>query len=488
MKTEVLRAKNLCKAENGVPVLEGVNFHIFPGEMVAVIGLQYSGKTMLAAILSGAERPDTGTLLVEDRQLQFSSIAEAQRAGIYCMNRELQLIRSMSIAENFFVVNGNNSGGVFSNRRHIALAREVLRRFDVDFDPRTKVRELPRTEQRKIELIKIALQKPKLIISAGDRDFDIRESKSFYKLYAKLLGMGISVLTISNKLDEVVFKCDRVYPMRDGIFGKSIPQAEYSREKLFRALTGQTLGPALEEGGKEADQAAEGGPELLAAKWLRTEKEAPEVSFHLHAGEILGLIIPDSAQARAVAYTLYGEKKAAGGGVYLRGQPLELRGPWDAIDRGIALIPDNVQANGVFDALSMRENISLLALAKEHRSFGVLPRRMADYMSRSVAEHYKIPCRRLGGQLQQSGLRSGERQKIAIARWAVMRQQIYIFLNPFTNADESLADDLAAILRELAAGGAGVLIISTGTYKLQQLCGRLVYGGEAPFSSYIQPL
>ena len=472
MRTEALRVKNLHKSVGGVSLLEGVNFHIYPGELVGLLGLHDSGKTMLRQILSGEIRPDSGKILVDDVSVNFGSIAEAQQAGIFSVAAQSQLIHSMTVAENLFVVDGRNAlRGAFSSRQHISRAREVLESFGLDIDPRTQLRRLDPVTQRVVEYIKIALRKPILIVSDGGDEFAMRDARVFEGLFKKLMGMGIAILTFSNKIDSVVFECDRVYPLREGVLGKSLSKAEYSYETLFRAMTGQEL--YLAQGENEAAEEKQQGEPVLEVQGLKTAAGEHSVDFRLHRGEILGLVIPEGDRARNLAYTLFGERKAERGAILLEGRPLRARSAAEAIEQGICMIPDRQTENGVFRSMSLQENISIFAMAGEKGSRGIFSRRMSDYIARNMAEYCGIPYESARRPIHRLRLRNADQLKVTMARWISMAQKVYILLNPFSGTDEQLAEEMIRYLRDLAARGAGVLIISAGPYRLRQVCDRI---------------
>ena len=462
VQQETIRVMHLAKAGHGQQVLADINFSIGRGEIIGIIGLQNTGKQLLADILSGAQRPDAGTVFLEGQPFRCSSILQAQQAGIFFMSQEPQCVPDMTVAMNLFLLCAKNRRrALFSPRKILAEAAVILERFHLDIRPAAHAASLSPMELRLLDLVRIAIQNPKLVILSNIplTDDNVKDPR-FLHLVEQLQQQGLSFLFIGNKLSNAILLSARVYLLQEGLLSVGIPQEALNLENTYRLLTGGDHWPPAvqpqESAGPEVFRlcAKSGGPALLS----------------LHAGEILGLVWdalpykdPDASMELFTSslsrYSLYVQNKA------VRWKSLR-----SILRSGAAVIPDLDTGNGVFENLSLCENLSFVMQSSLANPLGLINRRRCQYTAAQSAAFLELPVPSPDLPLGRKPLPTETAKKLQIGRWLWKRPPLYIFFNPFTALDEKGFEKLRCLMTRLARQGAGLLILSSDYHKLYNLC------------------
>lgn len=474
MRTEVLRLRHISKSINGNPILADINCHIFTGEKMGIIGLHDTGKAVLADIISGRVRPDDGQMESCDEAISFGSVNDAQGSGIYHISLKAQLIRKMTVTENLFVVQGRNMRRLLlTPRRHAAATRLVLDRFHLDISPTSPVEALTIEEQRMIELIKITIQNPRLIIIDSAVE-DAFRSERLEQLIGQIVGLGVSILIIGNKVSPFISRCDRLYVLRSGVLSKPLAGASATGAVLQRLLVGAPAPTGL-PAPAGPDVPGAGEDIVLEAQGLRLNGMREAAAFTVAKGEVVALLPASPCEYSRLPEDFFGRGSPAGKSLLLGGAQVGHGGVTRAIKAGIAIIPGDAEHMGAFKKIPVYENLALMVLGRLARPFGAINRRKAMYLARQAATELDLNVPRMRAESRYSGIPKSTAYKIVIGRWMLYRPSLYLFFDPFADTDEQSAREMVGILKKLAATGAAVLLVTNNPYRLEEVCTRQLH-------------
>ncbi len=464
---ETLRVLHLIKSINGEPVLDDISFHVDRGEIVGIIGLQNTGKSLLTDILSGSVSADSGLIFLNDEPVSFSSIAQAQEAGIFCLSAQPQLVPGMSVALNLFLLNSRNRNRhVFSPRKIRAEAAAILERFHLDIRPSMLAENLPPLEARLLELVCVAVQRPKLVIlnNIPLSEDNVRDSRML-RIILQMQREGVSFLFMGNKVSKATLMSSRIHLMKNGILTSGIPSRDLDEDTLFRFLTGISRS-ALPQS-LIRDHEGQSKKELLCVK--DAEFYPQRTLFRLYEGEILGVVLDEMPYDDPdYVFSFLGGSQGRRH-VYKNGLPVRWNNVKRILRSGAVLIPDLGQGGGLFPDLSAIDNLTLAIQRSLSGPLGWINRRKCRYAAEQSAALLGIEPEAISRYLSAE-----TEKKIWIGRWLWKQPDIYIFLNPFTALDESGFEEIRHTMEKLTQRGAGILIISSDYNKIHDISTRVL--------------
>ncbi|HLW66680.1 MAG TPA: sugar ABC transporter ATP-binding protein [Gemmataceae bacterium] len=469
MTIPFLQAQGICKAFPGVQALQDVNLNLGRGEVLAVVGENGAGKSTLMKILGGVYRADAGTITLDGRAVHFTSVDQAQKAGIVLIHQELNLAENLDIAANIFLGREPTWGGPLQllRRRIASDAEPILRRIGLDFSPRTLVASLSIGQQQMVEIARaLSLQSRILIMDEPTSSLTQRETERLYEVIRDLKRDGISVLYISHRLKEVEIIADRVTVLRDGRNAGELSRSEIRHEAMVRLMVGRELKQFFQRTRAETP-----GQNVLEVRSLRWAGPGEPVNFNLRAGEIVGMAGLIGAGRTELAETMFGVRPRTAGEIRLLDKPLRVRKPIDAIRAGIYLVPEDRRTQGLLLPESVRDNIALPSL--ERLQF---LRLVARRRERQLAE---AACRNLNIRApsirQTVGLLSGgNQQKVVLAKWLGRSPRLLILDEPTRGVDVGAKTEIYALMDKLASQGLAILMISSDLEEILGMSDRVL--------------
>ncbi|HEY1861184.1 MAG TPA: sugar ABC transporter ATP-binding protein, partial [Gemmataceae bacterium] len=314
----LLEVRDIRKHFPGVLALDGVSLSVRSGEVLAIVGENGAGKSTLMKILAGIYRPEGGEILFDGRRLHLTGVADALRRGIVLIHQELNLAENLSVAANLFLGRELVRGGVLGwldNRRMAAEARDLLARVGLDVGPEQRVGDLPPGQRQLVEIARALAQNARLIImDEPTSSLTQRETERLYEVIADLKRHGVTIVYISHRLGEVQRVADRVEVLRDGRKAGGLPKAAISREAIVRLMVGRDLKQFYAR--RHIPKA--NAQNRLEVKAVTFAGGPPTpVSFHIRAGEIVGLAGLVGAGRTELAEALFGMRRITGGQVLL---------------------------------------------------------------------------------------------------------------------------------------------------------------------------
>ena len=485
----IVEVRGLVKQFPGVVALAEVDMKIRGGEIVGLVGKNGAGKSSLIKILAGVERPDRGEVRIDGHPLPSGYAPHvAHRLGLAFVHQELGNFPTLSVAEN--VALGTRYPrrlGVFVSQKE--LRRRVQEVFDVleaKIDPRAHVTDLTAVEQRLVMIARALYHDARvLFLDEPSVSLTIEEVGHLHTIVRQLKERGHSVIYVSHRLNEIVSLTDRVVVMQDGRVTLEQGTHEVNERALVDAIAGSTRTAQLAPPAAGIARAAAEASPLLRVHGLSRPPLVRDVSFELHAGEILGLAGLVGSGRTEVVRMIFGADQPAAGTIEVDGVPVRLRSPADAIRRGIALLPEDRRHEGLVLTAGARENITLASL-RRHRRTRLLPvpdRESERRVANSMVQRLGITTP--GVEREVSRLSGGNQQKVVLAKWLQQIGRIMIFDEPSQGIDVGAKTEMFALIQGLAAEGRGVIAISSDFAELAAICTRVVVLREGRVSGVL---
>jgi ABC-type sugar transport system ATPase subunit len=460
--------EGVSKSFPGVLALSDVSFEIAAGSVHALCGENGAGKSTLGKILAGVYAPDAGRVLVFGRPARFASPRDALAAGIGMVHQELAFCENLSVAENLCLGSLPARARVLVSRGEMRRrAKEMLAGIGAALDVERRLGELTVGQQQMVQIAAAVGGGARIIVfDEPTSSLSQQEAERLYDLIGALRGRGVSSIYVSHRMEEIFRLCDTLTVLRDGRHVATQPVASLDAGSLVQMM----IGRRLEEYFPSHVQ-SQPGEELLRVEGLSSPGRFHDVSFSLRAGEVLGFAGLVGAGRSEVAQALFGLDPRASGRVSVQGRPAHIRTPVQAMKAGIGLVPEDRKRQGLVLSLSARGNTSLPILERFARALFIRHR-----AERELAAEYfaRLRVRAPGLDAVTAGLSGGNQQKLVLAKWLAARCRILILDEPTRGVDVGAKAEIHALIDELAARGAGILLISSELPEVLNLSTRIL--------------
>jgi ABC-type sugar transport system ATPase subunit len=463
----VLSLRSVCKAFAGVQALAGADFDLRPGEVHALLGENGAGKSTLMKIMFGVIRADEGEIVLDGRRLHaLHGPRHALALGVGLVSQELSLVPQLEVAQNIFLGQARPWQRVQRGRLR-ARAAELLRPLAPEIDVAAPVAMLGMAARQVVEIARtlarggriIAFDEPTSSLTPAERD-------RLFEIIRDLKRHGRGIVYISHRMPEIYEIADRITVLRDGRVVAEGPPANFPPDELNSLIAGRKLTETL---GRHLSAATPRGAEILRLERVSSAR-LRDIDLGVHRGEILGLAGLVGSGRSALARCLFGADPATGGRILLDGREIVVRTPAAARATGIALIPEDRRGQALVGLMDVEQNFGLGNDAVYAR-FGVLRRRRRRRETLRAVEDLAIRPRRTTIRIRN--LSGGNQQKVVIARWLRSGARVLIFDEPTRGIDVGAKAEIHAILRQSAAEGCGVIVISSELPELLSLADRI---------------
>jgi ribose transport system ATP-binding protein len=464
----VLEMRDITKRFPGVLALNKTQLNLFAGEVHCLLGENGAGKSTMMKILAGAIPLDEGEIRIDDQPVTIHSPHHAQQLGISMIYQEFNLSPYLSVAENIFLGREPRIGRspFIDWRRMYREAEEILERIRIKLDVRRPVNELSVAQQQMVEIAKALSVNAKIIVmDEPSATLTDHELAALFDLIRTLRRQGMGLIYISHRLEEIFEIGDRVTVMRDGHHVATKYAKDLTRDEIIQMMVGREL---KDEYPKEI---CPRGAERLRVEGLARVGKFRDVSFSLHAGEIVGLTGLVGAGRTEVARAIFGADAISAGTIQLDGAPVQLKSPQDAIRLGVGLLTEDRKNQGLVLGMTVRENTTLANLKSLVRGLFVDRRR-----ERSVAEKYVKELQIKTPSIEQTAqnLSGGNQQKVVLAKWLFTDSKVLIFDEPTRGIDVGAKVEIYKLMNALVKGGAAVLMISSELPEVLGMCDRIL--------------
>jgi len=465
----LLVVKGIDKAFPGVQALSQVSFDLAAGEVHALVGENGAGKSTLSRIIAGLETADAGRMQLMGRPYEPRSRTEAEGAGVRMVMQELNLIGTLTVAENIFLERLPNRLGFINYPRLYAAAREVMKEVGLeDIDPAAPLGSLGVGRQQMVEIAAglsgrcrvLALDEP----TASLTDSEVR---LLFAQVRRLKAQSVGIIYISHRIEEVLSIADRISVLRDGRLVATEAAKDVDPDMVIRLMIGRDLGH------ENFAPAGARGPLALRVTDLTCGDRVRNVSFDAYRGEILGVAGLMGSGRTETMRAIFGADRPESGAVYLHGrsEPCHIRTPSDAVRNGIGLLTEDRKQQGLFLSLPVRTNVSITRLGNLSR-LGWIDSSKERQIACRYADALGIKCwsvEQTAGQLS-----GGNQQKVVIAKWLYCDCDILIFDEPTRGIDVGAKFEIYRMLGDLAQKGNAVIFVSSDLKELMIVCNRIL--------------
>jgi ribose transport system ATP-binding protein len=452
----------------GVVALKGVTLDIQPGEVHAFVGQNGAGKSTLVKILSGAVEPSSGQILLRGMPTKLTSPADAVKQGIATMTQEMNLVPTLSVAENIMIGHLPWRRGRVDWAAMRRATGALLAQLGFDLDPDALVEDLPVAQRQGVEIARALSRNASIVIMDEPTSaLAAPEIEKLLETVAKLKTRGTSVIYISHKMDEIFRICDRMSIFREGACIGTMATAATDRDAVVRMMVGHDL--QLQPSRRE--MTLRDRPPVLEVEGLTAKGKFHDISFQLHPGEILGIGGLVGSGRTEVLRALFGADPTDAGVIRIAGEAVAHPRPEEMIARGMGLVPEDRRTQGLVLGMSIVDNISLADLARRS-AFGLRHAEAERSAARELAGALSI--RAPGLATPVATLSGGNQQKVAIGKWLRTSPRILLFDEPTRGIDIAAKAEILRIIEKLAEQGVGVVLVSSEQADLLEACDRIL--------------
>ncbi len=473
MTQPVLRLEDIVKTFPGVRALDGVSLSVMPGEVHALMGENGAGKSTLMKVLGGIHQPTEGAIYMGDQKVVMAGPLEAKAKGIVFIHQELSLAEELSVAENIYL--GELPRKSFGRVDWATLTKKtdaILGKLNVGFDARTRVGDLSIANQQMVEIARaLTVDAKAVIFDEPTASLTDAEKVVLFDVIADLKRDGVGVIYISHRMEEIFRITDRISILRDGQYQGTVNTAETTEEAVTQMMIGRKLDLSRNAAHHELGEVA------LEVRGLSCGKLYKDVSFEIRRGEVVGFYGLVGAGRTEIAETLFGLRTPSAGQIRLAGKEVSIHSPTDAISKGISLVPEDRKGQGLVLGMNCRDNMTLPQV--DDLRTGPF---MAEGAEVAIFDQYRdrLDIRTPGWKQKVGNLSGGNQQKIVIGKWLSMHPEVLIVDEPTRGIDVGSKSEIHKLLRELAAQGYAVMVISSEMPEVLHVSDRIVamYSGR----------
>lgn len=462
--------EGIYKSFPGVQALSDAHFELRYGEVHALVGENGAGKSTLMKILGGIYSKDAGHITLEGQEVEITSPAMAQHLGISIIHQELNLMPHLTVAQNIFIGREPRSKFAFfvDDKTTNEKALKLFEMLNLRLDPNTKVADLTVAKQQVVEIAKALSFNAKILVmdepTAALTDTEIEE---LFTMIRQLRDKGVGVVHISHRLEELRQISDRVTVMRDGKYVSTLTTKEASINQIISLMVGRTIYESAPELPENPNREV-----VLEVRNLNRGRVLRDVSFELKKGEILGFAGLIGAGRTEVARVIFGADSRESGEIIIRGKPVHIKSPGDAVRHGIGYLSEDRKRYGLALAMDVKENVALAAMKKFLKMFGWMDAKKASERGREMTAALNIKTPSVEQKVKF--LSGGNQQKVVIGKWLTADTDILIFDEPTRGIDVGAKSEIYKLLNDLAHQGKSIIMISSELPEVLRMSHRVV--------------
>jgi ABC-type sugar transport system ATPase subunit len=469
MPSYLLEADSVRKEFPGVVALDGVSLQLAPASVHAIMGENGAGKSTLMRIIAGDCRPDSGEIRLRGKPCELRSPLAAMNHGIAMIHQELNLMPTMTVAENIWIRREPLTPlGLVNHQALRALTADLFRRLRMDIDPDASILALTIAERQLVEIARaVSHDSDILIMDEPTSALTEREVDHLFDLVAELKAAGKAIVYITHRMPEVFRIADIVTVLRDGRLVGTLNVEELDRDRLIAMMVGRELKELFPK--TQADI----GNALLTVEGLSLAGVFSDVSFDVRAGEILGIAGLIGSGRTNVAETLFGLTPPTSGTIRIAGKAVRIGSPSAAMHHGLAFLTEDRKDNGLFMPLSVQDNMQIAALNGRYvRWGGVVSEAEVAGDCEAISAKLRVKTPDLLERVEH--LSGGNQQKVLLGRWLLTRPRILLLDEPTRGVDVGAKAEIHRLVSELAAEGAAIVLISSDLPEIIGMSDRVM--------------
>ncbi len=468
----IMRAEHITKQYPGTTALKDVSFNVYPGKVNVLIGENGAGKSTLMKILAGIEHPTSGSIFLEGEEVHFGNTREAAAAGVGIIHQELSLFPDMTVADNMFAGCEISHHGVIDRKAQCKRAEEVMRNLQQEINPREMMRNLRVGQQQVVEIGKKMLNPLKvLIMDEPTSSLSTKEVEALFKLINDLKSRGIAIIYISHRLEEIIRIGDFLTILRDGHWVADANVSDISVPWIVERMVGH--------GNLDVEKIPYTGEpkEILKVENYCLPRLGggftdDHVSFTLHKGEVLGFYGLMGAGRTELVESLMGlHADESTGKMWVDGEEVDHPVVSEQIARGMVLVPEDRQRDGLVQTMSIANN-SLLTSIPHFTKNGVIDRKQCKAAVDETVKDMQIKVADVNHLV--TALSGGNQQKVVIGKCVMAKAKIFMMDEPSRGIDVGAKTDIFRLMRRFSAQGQGVIFVGSELKEIMKVCDRVL--------------
>ena len=467
MTEPAVEMRAIDKAFGPVNALESANLLVMPGTLHGLVGQNGAGKSTIIKILAGIYQRDSGSVEVFGKELGSISPSSIEQEGVHFIHQDRLLVPTATVAEAIFLGDEPRSGPFINYWTMNRMASELVQQyFSVEIDPRSLVRDLSTARQKIVQITRALARKARvLVLDEPTAALVQREVESLFTVLRRLRDDGIAVVFISHYIQEVLDICDEVTVLRNGADVGVLKSAETNIDEVVALMTNRETSEMYPR------RSVGIGETLLEVENLTLTGHFEDVSFTANAGEILGLTGLLGSGDKEILECLFGLQRPDSGSIRIGRHSTGFRAPRDAVDAGIAMIPEDRRAHGVAVDLSVSENISIPSISRLSIRGFVNMGQEAKIVNGLISD---LGILTPDGRAQVKGLSGGNQQKVVVAKWLGCHSQVYLLDEPTVAIDVGAKVEIYNLMNRLAGEGAALIFLSSDLDEITEICDRIL--------------
>jgi len=465
----LLEMKGITKSFPGVKALDGVDIKLRKGSVHALMGENGAGKSTLMKCLFGIYTRDEGQIILDGKEIMFTSASEALHNGVSMVHQELNQVLTTRVMDNIWLGRFPKKGLFVDEEKIYNETLEIFKDLDINIDPREDLNKLQVSEKQMVEIAKaVSYDSKVLVLDEPTSSLTEKEVNHLFRIIRNLKDKGVGVLYISHKMEELDQIADEVTILRDGKFIATRDIEDITVEQIINLMVGRDLTHRFPE------KKSIPGDVILKVDNL-TAKQQPsinDISFELREGEILGIAGLVGSKRTDVLETIFGVRERESGKIFLRGTEIDNSNPHKASNNGFALITEERRETGIFSDLSVEFNAIIANIYKYRKKNRILDNVKIKKDVDWVVESMSVKTPKTKTKIQS--LSGGNQQKIIVGRWLLTNPEILLMDEPTRGIDVGAKYEIYQLMIELTTNGKGVIMVSSEMPELIGITDRIM--------------
>lgn len=472
----ILNCEGISKAFGGTQALKDVQLHVKAGEVHALLGENGAGKSTLMKCVIGLIKQDAGTMEFEGKPYQVSGPVDALKSGISMIHQELNPEPHLTVAESIFLKRESTKGIFLDKKTQNRECQEILDKFNVPYTATTKMKELTLAQVQMVEIIKAVSCNSRLIImDEPTSSLDSTETDRLFGVIKELKAKGVAIIYISHRMEEIFEICDSVSVFRNGTYVNTRSLDGVTRDELISMMVGRDVKSVFPKVDCEIGDVVFKVDKLCG-------KGFHDISFEVHAGEILGISGLVGSGRSETMRAIFGLDPLESGTMYLDGKEITNKSPRSAIKKGICMVNEDRKNYGLCLLRSIRENISLPNLPEKQKGLLINQKREKRECAEAAS---KLTVKAASIEHNGFSLSGGNQQKVVLAKWIMANPRVLILDEPTRGVDVGAKSDIHTLMCEFAAKGMAIIMISSELPEVMGMSDRILVYHEGTINGIV---
>ena len=472
----ILNCEGISKAFGGTQALKDVQLHVKAGEVHALLGENGAGKSTLMKCVIGLIKQDAGTMEFEGKPYQVSGPVDALKSGISMIHQELNPEPHLTVAESIFLKRESTKGIFLDKKTQNRECQEILDKFNVPYTATTKMKQLTLAQVQMVEIIKAVSCNSRLIImDEPTSSLDSTETDRLFGVIKELKAKGVAIIYISHRMEEIFEICDSVSVFRNGTYVNTRSLDGVTRDELISMMVGRDVKSVFPKVDCEIGDVVFKVDKLCG-------KGFHDISFEVHAGEILGISGLVGSGRSETMRAIFGLDPLESGTMYLDGKEITNKSPRSAIKKGICMVNEDRKNYGLCLLRSIRENISLPNLPEKQKGLLINQNREKKECAEAAS---KLTVKAASIEHNGFSLSGGNQQKVVLAKWIMANPRVLILDEPTRGVDVGAKSDIHTLMCEFAAKGMAIIMISSELPEVMGMSDRILVYHEGTINGIV---